>query len=57
MINSIRNSTILPPFAYFMGVALIHFMKYFIVVMINLWPSLKIGLVLPIKSISQIEKG
>jgi len=53
----IIKSTILPPFAYFMGIAFTHFVKYFIDVMINVWPSLKTGLILLIKSSAQIEKG
>jgi len=54
MISSTRNST---PFANFMGIASTHFVKYFIVVMINLWPYIETRFTLPIKPSAQIEKG
>lgn len=57
IVYTIRNSIILPPFVYFMGIASTHFIKYYVAIMIKLWSYLEIGLILQRKSCSQIEKG
>lgn len=51
------NSTIFGPFVEIVGIASMNFVKYFIGVIINLWPPKEIGEIWPIKSSAHLENG
>ena len=51
------NMAILGPFIEIMGIALTHFVKYSIVVIINLWPPDDVGQICPMRSKAHHENG
>lgn len=51
------NSAILEPFVEIMGIVSTHFIKYLVVVVINLWPSNDVGDICPMRSKSHQENG
>lgn len=51
------NYAILGPLVEIMRIASTHLVKYFVTVIMNLWPSNEVGEICPIKSNSHLENG
>ena len=51
------NSAILGPFVEIIGIALTHFVKYLVAVIMNLWPSNDVVDIYPMQSKAHHENG